>query len=207
MANLPILFQVQTIESRLQALKKDEGQVRNDPQLAQIEMLLKETKLQIADLENKRRSNQSSNRKLELDLKSNQEHQAAENKKLYGGLVTSSRELELIQQKAAEYKTAAGKLEDDILKLLEQDESFGEQLAALRKRQTACEEELATLKVQATQKLREIGITVEGLEIELSEVSVQVPGEWLARYHKIAGAHHGIGIGQVKNGNCPAPAM
>lgn len=204
MANLPILFQVQTIESRLQALKKDEGLVRNDPKLAQLEMLLNETKVQITDLENKRRGNQSSNRKMDLELKTCQEHVAAENKKLYGGSVTSSRELELIQQKVAEYKNTAGKLEDDILKLLEQDDSFGEQLAALRKRQVACEQELAALRVQAAQKLREISITAEGLETELSEVSVQVPEEWLARYHKIAGAHYGIGISQVKNGNCGA---
>jgi predicted nucleic acid-binding Zn-ribbon protein len=204
MAYLPILFQIQTIESRLQALKKGEELVRNDPKAAQIETALKEINVLLAGFEKKRINLRSSNRKLELELKSSEEHLATEEKKLYGGSVTNSRELGLIEQKVTEYKKTAGKLEDEIILGMEKDESLGAQIADLQKRKTACEQELASLRTLASQRLREINIEVTGLENELSEVLPKVPEEWLARFHKIAGAHHGVGIAQVKTGNCGA---
>lgn len=204
MAYLPVLFQIQTLESRLLALKKDEAQVKNDPKIAEAEAALVKMNALAAGLEKKRQGNQSSNRKLELELKTCQEHIGAEEKKLYGGSVTNPRELGQIEQKVAEYKHAAGKLEDEILQLMEQDETLGKQIAVLQKKKAACEQDLAALKTSVSQRLAEIHIEIMELESELSEVTPQVPEEWLARYHKIAGAHHGIGISQVKAGNCGA---
>jgi predicted nucleic acid-binding Zn-ribbon protein len=204
MAYLPILFQIQTIESRLQALKKDEGIVRNDPRVAQTEAEVREMSALLTELENKRQSTQGSNRKLELELKTCQEHIAMEEKKLYSGSVTNSRELGQIEQKVAEYKHAAGKLEDEVLQLMEQDENLGAQIDIVQKKKVVCEQELAALKSEAAQRMRAISIEVMGLESELKELTPQVPEEWLARFHKIAGAHHGIGIAQVKTGNCGA---
>lgn len=204
MAYLPVLFQIQTIESRLLALKKDEGLARNDPKVVQTEAALKEMNNINAELESQRHSIQSSNRRLELELKACQEHIAVEEKKLYGGSVTNSRELGQIEQKVVEYKHTASKLEDEILQLMEQDDSLGAQISSLQKRKAACDQELMALKTEATQRLREISIEVMGLESELSEIIPQVPEEWLARFHKIAGSHHGVGIAQVKSGNCGA---
>lgn len=204
MAYLPILFQIQTMESRLLALKRDEEQVQNDLKIVQTEGALKEINALSAELESKQNGIQSANRKLELELKANQEHIAGEEKKLYGGSVTNSRELGQIEQKVTEYKLAAGKLEDEILQLMEQDETLGAQISVLQKRKTACERELTVLKTAASQRLREISIEVMGLESEIKEVTPQVPEEWLARFHKIAGAHHNVGIAQVKTGNCGA---
>ena len=186
------------------ALKKDEAQVKNDPKIAEVEGMLMKMNTLAAGLEKKRRDTQSANRKLELELKACQEHMGVEEKKLYGGSVTNPRELGQIEQKVAEYKHAAAKLEDEILQLMEQDETLGKQLNVLQKKKTTCEQELTGLKTAASQKLKEISIEIMGLESELSEITPQVPEEWLARYHKIAGAHHGIGIAQVKSGNCGA---
>jgi predicted nucleic acid-binding Zn-ribbon protein len=204
MAYLPVLFQIQTIESRLLALKKDEGLARNDPKIVQAEAALKEMGSLGAELESKRHAIQSSNRKLELELKACQEHIAVEEKKLYGGSVTNSRELGQIEQKVVEYKHTASKLEDEILQLMEHDDGLGARISALQKKKASCEQELAALKTASSQKLREISIEVMGLESELSELTPQVREEWLARFHKIAGAHNGIGIAQVKSGNCGA---
>lgn len=204
MAYLPVLFQIQTLESRLSALKKDEVQAKNDPKIAETEAALAKINALWSGLAKKRQETQNSNRKLELELKSCQEHIGAEEKKLYGGTVTNPRELGQIEQKVAEYKHATGKLEDEILQLMEQDETLGKQIRVLQKKKAACEQELAALKTAASQKLGEIRIAMMEVESELSEVMPQVPEEWLARYHKIAASHHGIGIAQVKAGNCGA---
>jgi predicted nucleic acid-binding Zn-ribbon protein len=204
MAYLPLLFEIQTKESRLLALKKEEEQIKNDPRIVQAEGTIKTMNALFAELENQQHGVQSSNRKLELELKTCQEHIAVEEKKLYGGTVTNSRELGQIEQKIAEYKQKAGKLEDEILGMMEQDENLSAQIKVLQKKKSACERDLAVLKTAASQRIREIGIEATGLESELSELTPQVPEDWLARFHKIAGSHHGIGIAQVKNGNCGA---
>ncbi len=204
MANLPGLFQVQTIETRLAALKKEQEQARNSPPLAQTEAALGEMNSRLDEMEKKLQTIQSSNRKLDLELKSHQEHLAAEEKKLYGGSVTSSRELEQIQQKVAEYKNAITKLEDEILQLLEQEETLAEQKAELQKRRADHERVCKALQEETKRKSGELNIDIVGLEQELTEAAAQVPVEWLERYRKIAKAHHGIGIAQIKNSNCGA---
>jgi uncharacterized protein len=204
MAQLPILFQIQTIESRLQALKKDRDQIQNSPQLAQAETLLRKINSLLNDIGNKRNIIHSSNRNLDFELKSCQEHLTTEEKRLYGGSVTNSRELEQIQQKVGEYQKTIAKLEDEILQLMEQDDALTNQSSGFKKKAEALEREITTFTEETKLKLSEINIEFEGLEMELNGVISQVPQEWLERYQRIAKAHHGIGIAQVKTGNCGA---
>jgi uncharacterized protein len=118
--------------------------------------------------------------------------------------VTNSRELELIQQKVGEYKKTIAKLEDEILQLMEQDDALTNQSSEFKIKAEALEREITTLKKETKRKLSEINLEIEGLEMDLNGVVSRVPQEWLERYHKIAKAHHGVGIAQVKTGNCGA---
>lgn len=204
MAFLPILYKVQEIESRLSALKKEAAQAKINSNLSAVEGLAKQTTEKIVINQTKQAAIRSNLRKSELELKACQEHLKIEEGKLYGGAVTSSRELELIQQKAAEYNKLKTKYEDEVLQLLETDENLTGQLDDLQKCEAECKQEIVKLQQEIRQKLQEINIEIIQLEPELPDLKAQVPAEWLERYERISKSHYGVGIARMKADMCGA---
>ncbi|MGE5583447.1 MAG: zinc ribbon domain-containing protein [Bacillota bacterium] len=204
MAYLPILFRIQEIESKLLSLQRTREKVRDNTNLPALTALQKEITAALAGLEAEIKKNHNLQRQYDLELRTCQDRLKAEDGKLYNGSVVSSRGLEQVQQKAAEYRKNIEKLEDQLLVLMEQDEKFLQQRTDLQKRLQACEREVAAAGEEIRQRLAEIACEESGLKQESSELQLQVPPEWLERYRKIAGTHQGVGIARVKSDSCGA---
>ncbi|MCL6588408.1 MAG: hypothetical protein K6U80_00485 [Firmicutes bacterium] len=202
MANLPILYQIQTIESRLAALKQAEEGIIHHSGLLGLEKQEKETLQDLQRVKEKRRAANSSQHRLELELKTCQEHIRNEEKKLYGGAITSSRELEQIQQKIAEYQRNKTRLEDEILKLMEAEEKLSEKESALQKKVESSGQEIAQRKQELKRQVLEISMETQELREQLEVLLPQIPPEWLDRYRRIAKAHNGVGIAKIKGDTC-----
>jgi predicted nucleic acid-binding Zn-ribbon protein len=204
MAFLPLLFRIQELDSKAIALKRTLEQAALNPNLLALESLLQQSKASLIKVKNARRELNSSQRQLELELKTCQEHLEHEEKKLYDGTVVSSRGLEQVQQKAAEYKKQQVKLEDQILVFLEEDEKLAVNQADLEKRLIACEKELEIIQKDIKQQSGAIALEQNEINLELEELRPQIPTEWLERYQRIAKAHLGIGIAKIKTDSCGA---
>lgn len=204
MAYLPILYRIQEIESRLQTLRKAEEQARGNPELIALEAVFGDTVNQINQKEKDLKTVRGSQRQLELELKSCQEHLKVEEGKLYSGFTSSSRELESIQHKATEYYKSKEKLEDELLKLLEEEESLTGQIQEHRRNLENMEKQRGIILLEVDRKLREIAMEVQDLDQELSGLLEKPPAEWLERYRKIAKSHNGIGIAKIKSDSCGA---
>lgn len=204
MAFLPVLFRIQELDSKALALKRTLEQAAVDPNLLALQSLQQQSKASLVKISSTRQKLNSSQRQLELELKTCQEHLGHEEKKLYDGTVVSSRGLEQVQQKAAEYKNQQVKLEDQILALLEEDEKLAAEQAELQKRLVACEQELETVRQDIKQQSGAIALEQDEINFELEELRPQIPIEWLERYQRIAKAHLGIGIAKIKTDCCGA---
>jgi predicted nucleic acid-binding Zn-ribbon protein len=202
MANLPILFQIQTLESRLAALKQAEEGLIHHAELLGLEKQEKEMLQVLQRVKEERRAANSSQQRLDLELKACQEHIRGEENKLYGGAITSPRELELIQQKISEYQKNKTRLEDEILKLMEADEKSHEKESALQKKAESISQEIAKRKRDVKRQLQEISMETQDLRGQLEGLLPQIPPEWLERYRKIAKAHNGVGIAKIKGDTC-----
>jgi predicted nucleic acid-binding Zn-ribbon protein len=204
MAFLPILYRIQELDSKTLALKRTFEQTASDPNLLALQSLQQQSEASLAKIHSVRRKLTVSGRQLELDLKACQEHLKHEETKLYDGTVVSSRGLEQVQQKAAEYKNQQVKLEDQLLAILEEDEKLTAQQADLEKRLVACEKELAAIMQNTKQQAAAIALEQSEINFELEELRPQIPVEWLERYQRIAKAHQGIGIAKIKADSCGA---
>jgi uncharacterized protein len=202
MANLPILFRIQEIESRLQALKREADQAYGNPDLLAVDSQLKEINRLLIKSRNHLKATRNSQKQMNMELESCQERLKVEEEKLYSGTTSSSKELGLIQQKAAEYVKSKAKIEDDIIKLLEEDENFTGKIRDLEKSLTVFEQQKSLIGRQIEQRLLIISDEVKELQTELSAVEDQVPVQWLERYRRIAKSHNGVGIAKMKSDNC-----
>ncbi len=204
MANLPILYRIQELESKGLAFKKSLDQAANNPNLVAIKTLHQQSEKALSALNDQRRQNTISQHKLELELKTCQDLLKHEEDKLYNGTIVSSRSLEQVQQKAQEYRSQQGKIEDQILVLLEKDEKQSAEQEELRKRLTSCEQEITKIEKEMKLQSAEVALQLSEMEMELDELKPQIPPPWLERYQRIAKAHSGIGITKIKNDSCGA---
>jgi predicted nucleic acid-binding Zn-ribbon protein len=204
MAFLPILYRIQELDSKALALKKSLEQAAIDPNLVAVKALHYQSEGALAAIHNSRRQISISQRKLELELKTCQELLKHEEDKLYNGTVISSRSLEQVQQKSEEYRIQQGKLEDQILVLLEEDEKCLTQQDDLQKRLAACAKEIEGIGQEIKQQSAAAALELSEIEFELAELKPQIPAAWLERYQKIAKAHSGIGITKIKTDSCGA---
>ncbi len=204
MANLPNLFRLQEIDSRLAALQKLRQRIAADPDLAERQKAWQTSGALLKEAEAEQHNHATKQRRLELELKTCQEHLAVEERKLYNGSVSSSRELEKIQQKVAEYSKQRSALEDELLQSMEGEEQQADKVKRLLKIQAETAREMELLKQKNAQQLLEITMEEQDLTEEAERVSATLPGEWLERYRRIAKSHQGVGIAKVKSNSCGA---
>jgi predicted nucleic acid-binding Zn-ribbon protein len=204
MAYLPILCRIQEIYSRIHVLKQTVDELTNDSRIKARESTRSELKRALAKNDQELHKLKSSERGLDLEIKTCAEHLEVEDKRLYGGSITSSRELELIQKKVAEYRTNKAEMEEQLLKLMEEDEKLTVFSADITKRFEAFKAEIEVLRSENTIKIEIIVGEARDLKAELNELQSQVPAELLERYKKVAKNHYGVGISRLKSDCCGA---
>jgi len=204
MAILPVLYRVQEIESSRRALEQAAVAVENNAELTALRLLQKELRENRARFEHDLGKNQSFQQRQNLQIQDYLDRIKQEESKLYSGKTSSSRELDQIQQKIAEYQKIKTKLEDQMLGLLEEDERLTEKLAGVKKQLAGCDGEVAEFEKEAAIKLKQIAFEKDLLDTELTSLVSAIPGEWLERYRKIADSHRGIGIAKVARNSCGA---
>lgn len=204
MAYLPILFRIQEIYNRQRTINKliKEAEQRQD--LIELRNRKGDYAKKLAAIQKKQAAIGKSLQQLDLDLKSCLAKLKQEEAKLYGGSVANSRELEQLQLKVLEYTNSKSQLEEDTYHLLEEEEKLTNLKERIEKAEQSSNQQLAIIETELKQKTCELNLELSELDSELEELIPKVSGEWLERLKKIAGAHNGIGIAQIKSGCCGA---
>jgi predicted nucleic acid-binding Zn-ribbon protein len=204
MAILPLLYRVQEIENRLVVLTAKLEALTVNPNLVALQGLQQELAVIVKTKTSELQQAKARQRQLDMELQSCQERLRHEEKRLYDGSVAQPRELEQIQQKAAEYGGVQAKLEEEILRLMETDEQLSAELQELDRRQLSVEQDQAKIQAGLKGQSWELLTEKEELQAELAELEPQITPEWLERYRRIAKAHRGIGIAKLKQNSCGA---
>lgn len=138
----------------------------------------------------------------ELRLKSAEEERASRHKQAYGGSVHEPRQLAALEKKIEELARLKGKLEDEILGLMDQVEASAAALqrqealvADLTRKSGATHESHDSSSKRLKQELRELKARREGLVAELD-------AGLLAQYDSIAEKTGSTAVAAVKFGSC-----
>ncbi len=143
-----------------------------------------------------------SQKRLEDGVATTEDKAAATERQLYSGTVTAPRELQAMQDELASLRRRIGKLEDELLEVMEQREPLDADLARLRAEQ----EDVSARAAAVSSELAADEAAIDG---ELGEVRTQrrslgdeVPAELLARYEKIRARSGGVGIARLDGNRC-----
>jgi hypothetical protein len=138
----------------------------------------------------------------ERDLKVTEDRVVQVNKRLYGGTVTASRELQAMASDVESLRKRASETEDKVLALMEEREPLDSKLAALdgeladlAKRQEALRQALAGAE-------SEVDAVLVALEAGRPEAAAAVPRQLLATYERLRARLDGVAVARLIGGRC-----
>ncbi len=133
------------------------------------------------------------------------DYQASQRKKLEAKLyeVKTNKEYSAVLAEIETLKAEKGRMEEEILALMELQERLGRELAEAEARLRPQEAETRAQEAAATEELRALEVDVEGARSEREGVARDVPRDLLAQYTRLLRQRGGLAVALVgSNGIC-----
>jgi hypothetical protein len=138
----------------------------------------------------------------ERELKVTEDRVVQVNRRLYGGTVTASRELQAMAEDVEGLKKRASELEDRVLAFMEEREPFDAELASLDRKLG----ELAQRQRETIEKLAaaesEVDAAIAGLTAEHPGAVEAVPKALLTAYDRLRSRLGGVAVARLVGGRC-----
>jgi hypothetical protein len=140
----------------------------------------------------------------ELELKSVEAKKKEHENKLYGGKITSPKEMVSMQEEIEALGRQRGRLDERILIMMDQLEALRTEVATAET--TLKEAEAALSRKQAAYNAETAAITqeVHTLTPRRTKLAATIPPALLKRYETLRATKNGVGISRIEKGICSA---
>jgi predicted nucleic acid-binding Zn-ribbon protein len=199
MRKTDILRQLQDADTRIDSARTAisilESQLGIRDALAAREAEIEQARGELRVLEGQQRD-------LELQAEDRRAKIATDEGKLYGGKVTSPKELTSLTEEVAQDRRQLSGIEDRLLVILEQVEEITGRITQL---EAVHQRELATWRTEqgsATEKLQVAQATLEATEGQRARIASQVPPADLVQYETIRRQKNGTAVAIVQQRTC-----
>ena len=138
----------------------------------------------------------------ERDLKVTEDRVVQVNKRLYGGTVTASRELQAMASDVESLRKRASETEDKVLALMEERDPLDSKLAALDGELADLAERQEDLRQALAGAESEVDAVLVALEAGRPEAAAAVPRQLLATYERLRARLDGVAVARLIGGRC-----
>jgi predicted nucleic acid-binding Zn-ribbon protein len=175
-----LLLSLQDLDTRIDQLRHQKATLPERAELAASEQALAELEREASAIQSKLDAVGRDQRRREDEVASAESKIAELNSSMYGGGVTSPRELQTMQEEIDSLRRRLSSVEDEIIELMEYAEPLQAQLVTIDGRRA----ELA--KVEADRKALEVGIPVDVIEM----------------YEGMRRSFNGVAVARLEHGTC-----
>jgi predicted nucleic acid-binding Zn-ribbon protein len=141
-------------------------------------------------------------KRMEFEVDSMTQKSDAEEKRMYDGSVSNSKELESMQAEVKNLKDRRGRVEDDLLEVLVGREELEGEISTARGVLESAREQFSSVEVESARELGEIVATLGGLESDRAAVAAQIDEELLELYDDLRASKKGVGAAALVDGVC-----
>lgn len=121
---------------------------------------------------------------------------------LYGGTITSPRELQALQEEIDALRRRQRSLEDQVLDLMTRTEPVDEELAEIDHDREALEREAEGIRALIGSQEVEIDAEADAVKAERESIATAVPPDALTSYERLRQAMGGIAVARLIGGRC-----
>jgi predicted nucleic acid-binding Zn-ribbon protein len=202
MAPLDALLALQDVDTAIDQQRHRRAQLPERAELATIDRDAAGLQGTISEVSAVRDEIAGRQARLEEELAATEQRAASVNRRLYGGQVSASRELQALSADVDALKARASALEDQVLEVMEEREPFearladlSGQLAVLAERRAAAAGALAGGEAAIDEKLEE-------LARQRSAAETSIPGDLHAVYDRLRGRLGGVAVARLVGTRC-----
>jgi predicted nucleic acid-binding Zn-ribbon protein len=157
---------------------------------------------QTADVQGQRDAVAREQKRVEDEVATVEAKATEVNTKLYGGTVTSPKELQALQADFDSLKRRQRELEDHVIEAMEQAEPLDESLEALAAQRATLEAEGQAATVALAEREVEVSAELATAQDERAAIVPDVPEELLKAYDRLRPQYAGIAVARLVGNNC-----
>lgn len=207
MEGLKTLWKLQQYETKIRDLK---SKMKNLVLKNELKRLKHEILSEMSSLEQKTKTLEEARKSLRRTEMENRDISAKEKEiehKLYGGEVTSVKELEQLEKKLKQLKSEAHKGESRTIDFMDTIEKLEEQVIKEQQKLQRDKENYRKYKLKYTQDVDRIKEELFNAEYGREELLESIDPELLEVYNHIKKKKNGIAVALIKNGVCSGCRM
>ena len=201
-ADLEALLALQDLDTHIDQEQHRKAHLPERDELAQLERLIgqKETaRSEVAVLDADVASRQEA---AERELQATEDRVTQVNRRLYGGTVTASRELQAMAADVESLRKRASELEDRALVLMEEREPFDKELAELDGQLVELEARQREAQTSLAEAEAEVDTDISTLAAQRPKAAGTVPEQLLSAYERLRGRLGGVAVARLVGGRC-----
>ncbi len=201
----PAFVQILAIQASDMALSQLDHRNRSHPiraSIAQLEEQRHGVDQQYQTALSNRHELERDRKRLEDAAASLEDKRSALDKKLYGGEVTATKELVVIQDEIASLVKQRTTIEDDELEVMEQLEATEAEVNDFEAKLATIDAELGAARDELDAALAVLDAEVDAEQAKRDELASEANVELLARYEELSRQFGGIAVAQLVNGAC-----
>lgn len=201
-ADLEALLALQDLDTRIDQEVHKKAHLPERAELAELEGVMEQTRAARSVVAAALGEVASRQEAAERELKATEDRVVQVNRRLYGGTVTASRELQAMAEDVEGLKKRASELEDKALAFMEEREPFDSELASLDSKLA----ELAAHHSDVVERLSaaetEVDASIAGLSAERPGAVGAVPQQLLVAYDRLRSRFGGVAVARLVGGRC-----
>ena len=192
------LVRLQAIDTQIYKLRQ-ESQAR-PAEVQGLVATFEEKKKILVDLDNKQKELLKKRKEKELDLSGKEENIKKLQTQLYS--IKTNKEYQAMLKEIDGQKADCSALEDEILKLMDEQDASDKQISDEKSRLQEEEKVLNQRKIEIDQRLKQIQEELKNLDFKRNQIIPEVDKKILSVYERIIKNKDGLAIVPVKNNSC-----
>ncbi|MDP2942515.1 MAG: C4-type zinc ribbon domain-containing protein [Candidatus Omnitrophota bacterium] len=195
---LNILIKLQALDAQLYRLRKER---EAKPKLIEeLEARRNQEQAAVKEIEEKIKANQLKRKQKEMDLQTEEESVKKLSTQLYQ--IKTNKEYQTMQHEIEGHKADNSLLEDEILAIMEEADSFSKELIKERELFAEAERRLSEDRKKIEGEIAVIDNEIANFESQRKELTAQVDKKVLSQYEKVLANREGVALVAVKNHAC-----
>lgn len=195
---LGFLIQLQEFDTKIYNLLREKEEI--PLKIAEFQKKFDDKKTTLTNLEEKAKSLSVKRKEEELDLASKEENVKKLTNQLFS--LKTNKEYQTMLEQIAGLKTDASVLEENILKIMEEQDVLKEEVNKEKSYLTEEEKKLQEEKKKFDERIKEIGYTLNELVSKRSQVVPSVDKRIFSNYERILKGKDGLALVKIKDFSC-----
>lgn len=201
-SSLQQLLAVQDEDLALDQLRHRKAHLPEREELAKVDGEAGRLRAELDGVDSARTGLAERQARVEAELAASEERSAAIDKRLYGGGVSASRDLQAMSAELDQLKARTSTLEDSVLELLEELEPLDAKADDLRASLDRLGEQRTDLVGRVAEAEAGIDAKIADVANRRTEAASLVPDDLLATYERLRARLGGVGIARLSGNRC-----